>query len=190
MPTQPKTRILSREYLAQERATDSKSEFYQGEIFAMGGASESHNLIVVNLLTELRSQLKGRPCRVYPSVMRLKVEPTGLYTYPDVMALCGQPQLEDDRQDTLLNPSLIIEVLSTSTEAYDRGKKFAHYRKIESLQEYLMLAQDSCRAELFARQPDGLWVLQEEADSLDHDMQLRSVQCSLALADVYDMVLE
>ena len=190
MSTQPSTRILAEEYLARERQSESKSEYHQGEVFAMGGASQSHNLIVVNLLTEIRSQLKRKPCRVYPSDMRLKVEATGMYAYPDVMALCGTPQLEDDRQDTLRNPGLIIEVLSDSTEAYDRGRKFAQYRKIDSLQEYLMLAQDRCKAELYARQPDGRWVLQEEADSLDSVLELRSIQCSLALAEVYDLVLE
>src|SRR5206468_6291774 len=118
------------------------SEYINGQIYAMSGASREHNLIVVNLIRELSSQLRGRPCEVYASDMRVKVRPTGMYTYPDVVAVCGEPRFEDEQVDTLVNPAVIVEVLSPSTEAYDRGQKFAHYRKLESLTEYVLVAQN------------------------------------------------
>src|SRR5262249_39888199 len=127
MSTPTKSRFTPEEYLALERAAERRSEYYAGEIFAMGGASRKHIVIVANISGQLWSQLKGRPCRVYPNDMRVKVSPTGLYTYPDVAVVCGLDQFDDDHQDTLLNPTVIIEVLSKSTEAYDRGKKFEHY---------------------------------------------------------------
>src|SRR5258708_7680372 len=123
-------------YLAFERESDLRHEYLNREIFALAGASLRHNLIAANTLASLHSQLRKRECTVYPSDMRLKVSRTGLYTYPDLSVVCGTPQLEDDHQDTLLNPTLIIEVLSPSTESYDRGKKFQHYRTVETLPNY------------------------------------------------------
>ena len=152
MSKQLKVRCTPEEYLARERQTSGKSEFYGGEIFAMTGASRWHNLIVSNILRELSSQLKGRPCVAYPSDMRVKVSTTGLYTYPDVVVVCGDEQFEDTEQDTLLNPTLIVEVLSPSTVRYDRVEKSAHYRKLDSLQEYLLVAQDRPHVEHYARQ--------------------------------------
>src|SRR5207302_11009756 len=128
--------------------------FFAGEMFAMAGASEAHNLITINLSRELSVQLKNLPCRVYSGDMRVKVSDTGLYTYPDMVVVCGERQFEAERRDTLLNPTLIIEVLSPTTEAYDRGDKFAHYRRMESLREYVLIAQDRVRLERYTRDAD------------------------------------
>jgi Uma2 family endonuclease len=135
----------------------------------------------------LSRELKPQPCEVYPSDMRVRVSATGLYTYPDVVVVCGEPRLEDDEQDTLLNPSLIIEVLSPSTESYDRGKKFEHYRTLESLVEYLLVAQDEPRVEQFVRQPGGTWLF-TATSGRDAVVHLPSLGCSLALAEIYDKV--
>ena len=170
-----------------ERQAQCKSEYYAGEIFAMAGASRWHNLIVTNVLRQLSLQLKGRPCTTYPSDMRVKVDPTGLCTYPDVTVVCGEARFEDNRQDTLLNPTLIVEVLSESTEAYDRGGKFAHYRKLASLTEYVLITQTKPHIEHYVRQPDNRWLL-SEADSLSDAVHLPSIDCHLALVEVYDKV--
>jgi Uma2 family endonuclease len=187
MSSQAQKHYTPEEYLALERQAQCKSEYYAGEIFAMAGASRWHNLIVTNVLRELSTQLKGRPCTTYPSDMRVKVNPTGLYSYPDVTVVCGEAQFEDNQQDTLLNPTLIVEVLSESTEAYDRGGKFAHYRKLASLMEYVLIAQTKPHIEHYVRQPDNRWLL-AEADSLHDSIHLPSIDCHLALAEVYDKV--
>jgi Uma2 family endonuclease len=185
MTSQPKTRVTPEEYLELERAAPYRSEYYRGEICAMSGASREHNLIVANVHAALHRQLRRRPCEVYPSDMRVKVSPTGLYTYPDVVVVCGKPQFEDAELDTLLNPTLLVEVLSESTEAYDRGAKFEQYRTLASLADYLLIAQDRCHVEHFARQPDGRWLL-AEASSLEATLRLASVDCELPLAEVYE----
>ena len=187
MSSQANKQYTPEEYLALERQAECKSEYYAGEIFAMAGASRWHNLIVANVIGELRSQLKGRPCTTYPSDMRLQISPTGLYTYPDVTVVCGDARFEDTQQDTLLNPTLIVEVLSESTEAYDRGGKFAHYRKLASLMEYVLITQTKPHVEHYVRQPDNRWLL-AEADSLHHTLHLPSIDCHLSLAEVYDKV--
>ena len=161
MSSERKTRLSPEEYLALERKAEVRSEYLDGDMVAMSGGSREHNLIVTNLVSELRLQLKGRPCEVYPSNMRVKVSATGLYTYPDVVVVCGEPTFEDESVDTLLNPTLIIEVLSDSTEAYDRGGKFAHYRKLASLMEYVLIAQTKPHVEYYVRQPDNRWLLAE-----------------------------
>jgi len=182
-----KQRYSPEEYLALERRAATKSEFFAGEIFAMTGASRNHNLIVANLVRELTLQLKGRPCETYPSDMRVKVNATGLYTYPDLAVVCGPPQFDDEQKDTLLNPTLIIEVLSISTEGYDRGKKFAHYRKIESLAEYLLVSQDKFHVDRYVRQPDNQWLL-AEWDGLQSRIPFTSIDCSVDMAEIYDKV--
>lgn len=187
MSLQTRRRFTPEEYLALERRSDTKSEYFAGEIFAMGGASRWHNLIVTNCVRELSLQLKGRPCRVYPSDMRVKVSPTGLYTYPDVVVACGAEQFDDEQKDTLLNPIVLIEVLSESTEAYDRGGKFEQYRKLDSLTEYLLIAQDKPHVEHYVRQADGQWLF-SDVSGLDGVVRLPSIECSLALAEVYDKV--
>jgi len=187
MSTLAKTFLTPEEYLKIERQAEYKSEYFAGEMFAMAGAVERHNLICWNILGQFYQQLRGRPCRVYPSDMRVRVTATGLYTYPDIVALSGEPKFLDDHRDTLLNPSVIIEVLSPSTEAYDRGRKFEHYRSIESLAEYLMVASDRVHADLYRRQADGLWVLSPAGESGD-TVELPSIGCRLLLADVYEKV--
>ena len=187
MSLQAQKRYTPEEYLALERQAQCKSEYYAGEVFAMAGASRWHNLIVANVIGELRSQLKGRPCTTYPSDMRVKISPTGLYTYPDVIVVCGEAQFEDTQQDTLLNPTLIVEVLSESTEAYDRGGKFAHYRKLASLMEYVLIAQTKSHIEHYVRQPDNRWLL-EEAESLHGTVHFPAIDCHLSLAEVYNKV--
>ena len=217
MSSVAKTYYTPEEYLALERKAEYKSEYINGQIFAMSGASRDHglitrasrehNLIAGNLFGELRARLRGRPCEAYVSDMRVKVHPTGLYTYPDVVITCGEPIFEDRQLDTLTNPTVIIEVLSRSTEAYDRGEKFAHYRRLESLTDYVLVAQDKVRVEHFVRYSPpidkgdrdiagrihgthGLWVLAEldELEGPDGTLQLSSIGCSLILRDIYERV--
>lgn len=181
------TYINPEEYLRLERQAECKSEYLNGEIFAMGGASEAHNLIAGNIFGELRQQLKGRPGRAYVSDMRVKVRATGLYTYPDVVVVCGEPEFEDAEVDTLLNPTMLIEVLSPSTERYDRIAKTSYYRTIDSLTEHLLVAQDEIRFEQYIRQPNGQWLLFEHLN-VDGAVELASIECTLKLSDVYDRI--
>jgi len=182
--THPKTRITPKEYLELERKAEIKSEYLDGEMFAMSGVTLEHSSIVVNLITELNNQFIDRPCQVHGPDLRVKVSPTGLYTYPDLVAFCEKPLFEDEHFDTLLNPQVIIEVLSNSTEAYDRGKKFAHYRTVRSLQEYVLVSQTECRIERFARRDDGVWDYTECTDP-NGSVELTSVACRLFLQRVY-----
>jgi Uma2 family endonuclease len=186
MPPFAQPLVSPTEYLALERSAREKSEYINGRIYAMAGASRLHNLIVANILRELGTQLRGRPCEAYANDMRVKVQRTGMYTYPDVVALCEEPRLEDVELDTLLNPSVIVEVLSPSTESYDRGEKFAHYRRLESLQEYVLVAQVTRRVEHFRREGDS-WVLTEISDP-GGELRLSSLGCTLQLADIYDRI--
>jgi Uma2 family endonuclease len=189
MAVNPERKMQRDEYLAFERTqTDVKHEYLDGEITAMSGASLEHNLIAVNVLTALRTQMRGRPCSVFGGDMRVKVSATGLYTYPDISALCGERQLEDNAFDTLLNPSVIIEILSPSTEAYDRGVKFAHYQRIASLQVYTLIAQDQSRIEIYRRQERDDW-LYSAIEGLDAKVNLDVIGCELTAADVYDGVI-
>jgi Uma2 family endonuclease len=188
MAVQLQTRFITpEEYLALERAAENKSEYYQGEIIPMAGASRRHNLIVGNIYASLHGQLRKRDCEVYASDMRVKVRATGLHTYPDVIITCGALEFEDDAIDTLLTPTVIVEVLSKSTKAYDRGDKFEHYRAIDSLTDYIMVAQDKPLIEHFARQPDNFWLF-SETRMLDQTVRLASVGCELRLADIYEKV--
>ncbi|HEX3558589.1 MAG TPA: Uma2 family endonuclease [Pyrinomonadaceae bacterium] len=187
MSSQVKVYYTPDEYLALERKAEYKSEYFDGEIFAMTGASRRHNLVSSNVLAALHSQLKKRPCEIYPSDMRVKVSPTGLYTYPDVVIVCGEPLFDDEQGDTLLNPTALVEVLSKFTASYDRGEKFEHYRKIESLAEYLVLAQDKYHVEQYTTQPGGQWLL-SETDDPQKTIHLSSIECDLALSDIYDKV--
>lgn len=175
------------EYLAFERASDTKHEFLDGHVYAMSGASRVHNLICSYIAANIANQTRNHPLEVYMCQMRLKVEATGLYTYPDISIVCGEAQLADGEFDTLLNPVLIIEVLSPSTERYDRGKKFHHYQQLPSLQEYILIAQDSPRIERFLRQDDDTWLL-TNVTGLESSLPLASVDAALALAEVYQKV--
>jgi Uma2 family endonuclease len=188
MSTAPQPRLSFDDWLAIERtATEQRSEYLAGEVFAMAGGTEEHNLIVLNVGAELRNQLKGRPCRVYPSDMKVHIAADDVGTYPDVMVICGERRFHDVRRDVVTNPILIVEVLSDSTEAYDRGDKFRHYRNLESLQAYLLLSQYRMQAELYLRQPDGTWSLSSYQDPSE-SIPLRVVEAELSLAEVYDKV--
>jgi Uma2 family endonuclease len=187
MSRQFKPCVTPEEYLALERKADYRSEYLHGEIFAMTGASRKHNLITGNIAAELHRQLKGKAWEVYASEMRVKVAASGLYTYPDVVVVCGEPQLEDDYLDTLLNPTVLFEVLSKTTERYDRIAKSGYYRAIDSLAEHLPVAQDEIRVEQYVKQIDGQWAL-TETGSLEGTVELHSIGCSLSVGEIYDKV--
>jgi Uma2 family endonuclease len=187
MSSVPKTVLTPEEYLHKDRQADFKSEFFRGEMFAMAGASAKHNLIVLNAGSVLREQLKKSPCRVYPSDLRLQVQATGLFTYPDLSVVCGEPEFVYDKGDVLINPDVIVEVLSESTEAYDRGKKFEHYRQIPSLKQYVLITQDRHSVEVFTRTGTDEWTLRAE-QSASASVELTSIKCSLPLTEVYDKV--
>ncbi|RRR70395.1 MAG: Uma2 family endonuclease [Candidatus Viridilinea halotolerans] len=182
-----KTYLSEEAYLAFEQASSERHEYYQGEIYAMTGGTETHNLLAGNTFAALHNQLSQRPCRVYTSDQRVKVVATGLHTYPDVTVVCGQAQFLEDSRRTLLNPTVIIEVLSPSTERYDRGMKFQHYRTIETLQVYVLIAQDSWRIEHYHRHEGDAWVLRE-AQGQAAVVHLATIQCTLPLAAVYAKV--
>ena len=184
-PARKKT-VSPEEYLAAERRSETKHEYDRGFIVAMAGASRWHNRIALNLGAELRAHLKGRPCEAFVSDMRVLVEETELYTYPDLAMVCGEPRFLDAEVDTLLNPVAIVEVLSPSTEAYDRGKKFAHYRRIPSLVEYVLVAQDRPLIERFTRRGDE-WVL-ATFEGLDAALALESAGVRVPLREIYDRV--
>lgn len=187
MASLPKQRLTPEQYLEIERRADHKSEYLSGEIFALAGVSEAHALVMGNIFSELHQQLKARPCKVYQSEMRVKVDATGLYTYPDVVVVCGEARFDDSRTDTLLNPTVLIEVLSKSTEGYDRGEKFLHYRRLGSVTDYLMVSQHTLRIEHFVRQQEDQWLL-SEASGPEAIVEISSIGCRLALAEVYDKV--
>ena len=187
MSTLSKSYLTPEQYLEIERKAEFKSEYYQGEMFAMSGARWAHLQIVTNTSGELRQQLRNRPCQPVSNDMRVRVTPVGLYTYPDVVVVCGEPQFLDDTFDTLLNPTVLVEILSQSTEAYDRDKKFELYRSLESLAEYVMISSLRVRVERFTRQPDGTWNYDEKT-SLEDTIDLKSVDCHLRLADLYEKV--
>lgn len=187
MTAQPERLWTVTEYLTSERSSDIKHEFFGGEIFAMAGASAAHNIITANIVASLHRQVLHRNCTVFPSDMRLKVVQHTLYTYPDITVVCGDIDYEDNEQDILLNPTVIIEVLSPSTENYDRGKKSHYYRTIPSLQEYLLVAQDSQHIEQFMRYSEHQWLF-AEITSEGEDIYLSSIDCTLTLVEVYNKV--
>lgn len=187
MSYQRNTFLTPEEYLAIERKSEIKHEYFAGEMFAMVGASKSHNLITANIIRLLGNQLLDRPCNVYPSDMRVKVSATGKYTYPDVVVACEGENFDDAENDTLLNPVVVIEVLSESTEAYDRGKKFEQYQNIESLTEYLLVAQKPFRIEQYVRQSNREWRYSEYHDAEDI-VKVSVIGCELTLKDVYAKV--
>jgi Uma2 family endonuclease len=188
MTAQPKPFISEAEYLELERASVTKHEYFAGDIFAMTGASEQHNLIASNVTAALHRQLRGRSCRIYPSDMRIKVMQTGLNTYPDSTIVCGPPQFTDPiRRDTLINPAVIIEILSPSTERYDRGLKFQNYRTIDSLQEYILIAQETQHIERYTRHAEHQWIL-TEAIGPEATIHLTTLSVALDLSDVYEQV--
>lgn len=173
----------SEEYLALERASTGKHELRHGEPVSMAGASEEHNLLVGNIVTALNLALRRKPCRVYPSDMRVKIAATGEYTYPDVSVTCSERRFEDQHGDTLLNPEVIFEVLSGSTELHDRGKKFEAYRKLPSLREYVLVSQDEPLVEQYTRQEDGAWSLREHRAG--GRLWLEAIGCEIAVDEMY-----
>jgi len=187
MSTAEKRFISPQEYLVIERASEIRHEYYNGEMFAMSGATRAHNLIAGNIFASLREQFAGRDGEVYQSDMRVKVDRKGLSTYPDVVAACESPEFEDNEFDTLINPRVIVEVLSKSTEVYDRGAKFEMYRRVASLQDYVLVSPDRMHVEHFQRQPDGRWIL-EEFDSPERTLAFETSNCILNVADVYTKV--
>jgi Uma2 family endonuclease len=187
MSSQTKPRYTVAEYLALERKADRKSEYIDGEIFAMVGASKEHNLIAGNIFASLHSQLKGRPCNVFQSDMRVQVSESKLYSYPDVVVVCGEAKYLDEEVDTLLNPTMTVEVLSKSTESFDRGEKAIRYRSLNSLMEYILVAQDRCHVEQYVRQSNNKWLL-SETNSLKDTINISSINCALLVKDIYDRV--
>lgn len=186
MATIPKPYYTESEYLARERRAEYKSEYYRGEMFAMAGATREHNLIMGNLVRWLGNQLAQRPCEVYPSDMRVRL-PSGLYTYPDVTVVCGEPKFLDDEVDTLLNPNVIVEVLSESTERSDRGEKFKQYRSIESLAHYVLVGSEKAIVEVYTRQTHQKWMFADAA-GLTATIDLPAINCRLMLAELYAKV--
>jgi Uma2 family endonuclease len=188
MSAQPQPRLTPEQYLELDRASEFRHEYYNGRMYLMPGGTHPHAIITANLSGELRNALKARPCIVTASDVRVRVSRGGLYTYPDIVVVCGTPQyLDDGRRDTVLNPVLLIEVLSPSTEAYDRGFKFAQYRMLESLQEYALVSQSEPRVEIFRRQPSREWLLSESA-GMDAVCRFDSADCTIALNDIFDKV--
>ena len=187
MSTVTSTYITPEEYLERERKAETKSEYFRGEIFAMAGTSLRHARIVTNFARELSQALRERPCNVYTTEVRLCVSQTGLYTYPDVMVVCGKEVLAASDLDTVTNPTVVIEVLSDSTKNYDRGQKFQSYRALPSLAEYLTVSQNEMHVELWTRQPDQRWILTEYSDP-GATIVLPSLGVELPLPDVYEKV--
>ena len=187
MSVQARSRLSIEEYLELERRAAVRSEYLDGETFAMAGASLAHNEIVGNLEASLHRQLRARGCGVWSTDLRVRVEATGLHTYADVVVVCEPPELvEGADQDTLLNPQLIVEVLSPSTESWDRGGKFGHYRTVSPLTDYILVSQERVLVEHFVRQPSERWLL-TAASSLDAVIEV-SIGARLALEEIYDRV--
>ena len=181
-----RTYLTPEEYLAFERKATTKHEYLNGQIVAMSGASFAHNFLTMNTANQLYNQLIGGECQVATSDMRVKVTQIDSYFYPDVVVVCGEPRAEDDTFDTLLNPTVVVEVLSPSTEVYDKGEKFEHYQQIASLKEYVLISQDKIRVEHYRRQ-ETEW-LQTEFQGLEDVLYLLSIGCELRLQDIYRRV--
>lgn len=188
MPTTSERLYTVEEYLERERAAEIRSEYLQGRIVAMSGASRRHGLISMNLSGLLHAQLRGRPCEAFAADMRVQVAEADFFTYPDIAVVCEEPQLADSHHDTLLNPTVLIEILSPSTADYDRGRKFEYYRHLASLREYVLVAQDRVHVEHYTRQDDGSWRL-TETDDPQAEVRLPSIGCTLRLEEVYEKVL-
>lgn len=189
MASDPRQRLTIEEYLAFERASETKHDYFDGEIFDMSGASRKHSLISGNIFGEIRSQIRGRrTCEVHSESLRVRT-PDDLFTYPDVLVICGEPRFDDSHFDTLLNPTVIVEVLSPSTAGYDRNTKSLSYRLIPSLTEYVLVAQERIFVEHLVRQPGEGWFLRE-LTSLEQALDLRAIDCRLPLKDIYERVFD
>jgi len=187
MSALPQPRLTPEQYLEMDRASQFRNEFYNGRVYAMSGGSYRHAMLISNIGYGLRSRMGSQACQVLTSDLRVRVDPAGLYTYPDVVVVCGEPVFADTHVDTLLNPAFLVEVLSRSTEAYDRGFKSAQYRSLRSLQEFALVSQVEPRVEVFRRQPDGHWLFMEFV-GLSAVCRFESLDISVAMADVYDKI--
>jgi Uma2 family endonuclease len=187
MSASPQPRMTPEEYLEFERASEFRHEYYDGVVYAMSGASWPHVLITGNIARALGNQLENKPCYVSTTDLKVRISPQGFYAYPDVVVICGEPKLADARRDVLLNPTLLLEVLSPSTEAYDRGFKFNQYQSIDSLQEYALVSQSESRVEVFRRHTDGNWLFTKFQGS-DRACYFQSIDCELALPAIYSKI--
>lgn len=176
------------QYLSLERVSEIRHEYLDGSVYAMSGESPEHSTICFNLYVAVGLQLKGTSCRGFSPNMKIRTDTGGLYAYPDLAVVCGEPKFHDERRDVILNPTVIFEVLSRSTENYDRGEKLLRYTtQIESLRDYVLIAQQRPRVECFSRQPDGTWA-SSEVEGLGNTLALPSINCRISLADVYDRI--
>jgi Uma2 family endonuclease len=182
-----KDKIIPKDYLALERQALIKSEYFDGEIFAMAGASREHNQIASNIVRVLGNQFLEKPCSVYSSDMKVKMEEIQKYTYPDVVVSCDPEAFEDESNDVLINPMVIFEILSDSTEAYDRGEKFAHYQLLDSLAEYILVSQYFCRVDKFLRRDDNAWIY-SAYQKMEDIVKLDSVSCEVPVSEIYRKV--
>jgi len=182
--SQPKIVMTPEEYLVAERCSEIKNEYFDGEVSAIAGASRKHNIILTNVVRILGNTLLGRPCNIYSSDMKVKIEKLMKYSYPDIVISCEEEQFEDANEDILLTPWVILEILTDSTEAYDRGVKFAHYQGIPSFKEYVLISQHFCRVERFFRQSDNTWIYSAFHD-LNNTIPIQTIHCELSLQDIY-----
>ena len=180
------TYLTPEEYLTWERKQPFKNEYHNGQIIAMSGASRAHNLITMNIANQFYTQLIGHGCEVYPGDMRVRIHQSTSYFYPDIVIVCDEPRFEDDTFDTLLNPVLIVEILSPSTAAFDRGEKFEHYKKLDALQEYMLISQNGMHVEHYLRR-DTQWIL-TEFRKINEVIHLLSNRCKLSVRDIYTLV--
>ncbi len=187
MATETITYVTPDEYLATQRLSEDRAEYLDGVVYPMTGASLNHGRIAVSLTKELLIQLQGRDCDVLQTDMKVRMPDSKKFFYPDVLVLCGDPQFHDDRTDVILNPDIIIEVLSPSTEAFDRGAKFQAYRMLESLKEYLLVAQGQPFVEQYVRRADGKWDY-AAFEGLENSLTLPTIECTLNLSAVYARV--
>jgi Uma2 family endonuclease len=188
MAVQIKPRFYSpEEYLMLEREADFKSEYLDGQIYAMSGGSPRHSAIAFNIGGVFAAQLSGKPCQGFNSDAKVRTSPTGYYGYPDLSIVCGEPEYHDEKEDVLTNPIVIVEVLSPTTEAFDRGKKFARYRHLDSLTDYLLVSQEEPRIEQYTKQSRNHWLL-TVAEGLEAVLQIDSLGCTLRLSQVYERI--
>ena len=180
----PKHKWTVAEYLAAEQTSEVRHEFFNGEIFAMAGASPEHNTVKENCIGEMFFRLKNTPCRSFSTDQRVKIPATGLYTYPDILIVCGRAEFDAEDPHSLINPQVIFEILSPSTESYDRGTKFHHFQKLPSVKEYVLISQDKMQVERFVRQPNDSWLL-TTFDDVNGEFALTTVPVTVLLADLY-----
>ena len=184
---QPSPFLTPEEYLVRERAAEFKSEYLFGQVYAKSGGSPEHAAIAINVGGELRAQLRGKPCQVFSSELKVRIRSNGLFAYPDLSVACGELEFHDGQRDVLTNPTLIVEVLSPSTENYDRGSKFFYYRQIEALQEYLLVSQHEPYIDHYKKEAEGRWTLTSAA-GLASSLALPSIGVTLDLAEIYEKI--